>query len=228
MLNDTFVLHEAGCDKVACLCQNRIRKVDKLKYLGVIVDQCLRWDAHCDYLNSRLRKILFFIKQLSNYLTNKQKYSVYYALVQSGLLYGVLAWGSTFSTYIYSVQVLQNRILKILFHFNRLFSSELLYENLKIFNIRQLLFYKLTIFLFKTRGSLTNVCLYDTRHRVGERVDLPKCNTSHFRRHASNLLPKVNNVVPCEIKSESRLKDYKRKIKEFMSQNRDVIYSLDL
>lgn len=153
---------------------------------------------------------------------------MYYAIVQSSLLYGVIAWGSTYSSYIQPLQVMQNKILKFMFGFNWLYCTEQLYRDLGLFDIRSLFFYQLAIFLFKIKHTFTNVCGYDTRFKSNNCVTIQKANTSHFKRHASALLPKVNNKLPKEIHTITNILKYKKCIKGYLLGNIHITESLDL
>jgi hypothetical protein len=87
------------CDEnITLLCgQRAIEKVDACRYLGVVIDDKLKWTSHIDQLYSKLVKftIIFFIYKLCSALPEEVLKQIYFAFIHSrtGLpLTGVLAY----------------------------------------------------------------------------------------------------------------------------------------
>ena len=71
-----------------------IERVKKYKYLGVWLDDELSWKNHIQSLSSTLSKIAGVIYKIRNDV-NFYCLKTYYNLIQSKLIYGILAWGTT-------------------------------------------------------------------------------------------------------------------------------------
>ena len=72
-----------------------IERVDKFKYLEIIIDNKLKYRSHLTQLRtklSQLRYVTYKIKPLINVSAAK---SFYYSMVESKLSYGLLVWGGT-------------------------------------------------------------------------------------------------------------------------------------
>ena len=69
-----------------------------VKYLGVDVDDRLKWDVHVTNLTNRLRKTVYKFVQLRHILRPDLLKTVYYALVESLLTYGTVVWGGAYKT----------------------------------------------------------------------------------------------------------------------------------
>ncbi len=84
--------HDIKCNKASCSCVD-IEQVDEMKYLGLWVDSKVSWKAHVNYLKLKLVKYVRVFYMLS-YVCNQQLLrTVYYALVNSKLEYGLPIWG---------------------------------------------------------------------------------------------------------------------------------------
>lgn len=71
-LKATFNIKSHKClnPTVSCTCPYLIR-TDNLKYLGVYIDQLLNWNTHINCLTSRIRKLIFVLKNSRSSATSK-------------------------------------------------------------------------------------------------------------------------------------------------------------
>ena len=75
-----------------------IEQKDHVKYLGVLVDEHLRWDYHISNVAKKIGRGVGILAKLRKYLTPHMLKNVYYCLVYSHLSYGIEAWGSAAKT----------------------------------------------------------------------------------------------------------------------------------
>ncbi|CAH1966737.1 unnamed protein product [Acanthoscelides obtectus] len=118
----------------------QINRVPNIKYLGVVLDHHLRWDIHVNYILKKVRFVSYKIKYLGNILTEKYLRTLYHALIEPHLTYGILAWGAACSSHTYNLDVFQKSILKIIFKKPKLYPTEKLYADVRMYDIRQLYF----------------------------------------------------------------------------------------
>ena len=64
--------------------------------------------------------------------------TVYYALIESQLKYGIIAWGGAYNTHIKNLEIVQKWILKIMHRKEMTFPSDTLFQLAKVATIRQL------------------------------------------------------------------------------------------
>ena len=76
----------------------KMEKVTSIKFLGIIISETLTWDDHIKSLNSKLSKISGSLFKLGKCLPKDLLRSVYFALINSQLIYGISIWGSAGST----------------------------------------------------------------------------------------------------------------------------------
>ena len=46
------------------LCDQKLKKVSKIKFLGVIIDEKLKWEAHIEHLQKKLKLSIIMIKRV--------------------------------------------------------------------------------------------------------------------------------------------------------------------
>ena len=73
---------------------SQISDVSKIKYLGVWIDNYLSWSEKIKLTTSKVRKLIFLLKNLKLILGVITLKIVYYALAQSELSYLVTVWGT--------------------------------------------------------------------------------------------------------------------------------------
>ena len=70
------------------LCGKKLFTCKSVKYLGVILDECLQWNFHINQLCLKLNKA-----KINHYVNEITLRSIYYVIFQSHLSYVCTAWG---------------------------------------------------------------------------------------------------------------------------------------
>ena len=96
-----------------------LTKSQQTKYLGIFVDENLKWDAHIKCICNKLSHISGIFYKMRGLISQEALIVLYYSLVQSHLTYGLLAWESANETNIQSLQVLQNKIIRTMYGIRR-------------------------------------------------------------------------------------------------------------
>lgn len=149
-----------------CNCNLKISKVKSVKYLGITVDQHMRWDSHIINLCNKLRKTIYVFKKLRDILSKTQMYSFYYALIQSLLSYGIIGWGGVAGSYLARLKIIQKCIIKIILKKPVTYPSDLLYTESKILTLTKL-YYKSILRYIQKNPLAVNVPshTYSTRNK---------------------------------------------------------------
>ena len=69
---------------------SQICQKDKVKYLGVVIDENLKWKPHIHELITGLSKSVGMLYHLKKYLSINNLKLVYHSLVKSRLQYGIV------------------------------------------------------------------------------------------------------------------------------------------
>ena len=94
---------------------NQTKKVDKARFLGVIIDEKLTWDDHINYLESKLLSCIATIKRIRKFILKFHHKQLYHSIFLPHLIYGITSWGGACPSKLEKVFSLQKRCLRILF-----------------------------------------------------------------------------------------------------------------
>jgi hypothetical protein len=102
-------------DEVAIVINNvKLKNVNECKYLGVILDNDLKWTAHIETVYKKLIKPTGILYKIRNKLPSAVLKSIYYAFVQPHILYGVELYANTYVVHLDKLTKLNNKILRVL------------------------------------------------------------------------------------------------------------------
>ena len=91
-----------------------IERVDKFKYLGVILDPLLSWCEHIDYVSSTISKCIGVIRRVKFYLPSNTLNMLSNALVFPHFGYCSPVWSNCKAEFSNSLQILQNKLARVL------------------------------------------------------------------------------------------------------------------
>ena len=78
---------------------NKIREEKKcIKYLGIFIDCHLNWKEHVHELSKKIARGIGILSKLRHLVSQAILVQVYYSIIYSFLVYGVLIWGNTYKT----------------------------------------------------------------------------------------------------------------------------------
>lgn len=133
-------VHKSNCDRQNCDCP-LIEKCHSIKYLGLMIDHHLRWNEHVNSITKKVRYITFKFYQLRYILNKKCLLDVYDALVESVIRYCIIIWGGLFNNVLKNLQTTQNTTLKVIFNKHRLYSTNALYTENRLMDVRNIYSY---------------------------------------------------------------------------------------
>lgn len=93
-------------------------------YLGTYLDKHLKWDYHIHYFVRKLHCLLYKYNFPEKHISTDYLNRLYHALVESLILYCLVGWDSAEGIHINSVEVVQKRILKVIFSKDHMCSSD--------------------------------------------------------------------------------------------------------
>ena len=109
-------------------------------YLGVVIDCHLNWKAHISKVSKKIKcnigaisRVRHFVDSniyIHTYIHTYILINLYYSLVYPYLIYGLVAWGNTYSSSINPLYILQKKVVRLMTfsifyeHSNPLFITE--------------------------------------------------------------------------------------------------------
>ena len=69
-----------GSENILKIGNKKLKKVDKVKFLGVIIDNNLNWEPHVDHLTKKLNSSIVLIKRIMKFIPKSEYTKIYDAL----------------------------------------------------------------------------------------------------------------------------------------------------
>lgn len=105
-----------------------IKRVRTFKYLGLVLDENLTFDKHVDHVKKMIHPFIPLMWRKGKYIPTNKRKQLYFAYVQSHLVYMLPIYSQGNKTKMAELQTIQNRCVKAVYRFPRGTSSTYLYS----------------------------------------------------------------------------------------------------
>ena len=165
------------------IANTNIDQVKSTKFLGIHIDQQLKWDVHVDSIKSKISSSLFIMNKVKHFISTSLMKILYYSMVYPYLTYGIALWGSTFQCHIHKLKVLQKKAIRCISGAKYNAHSDPIFKQLSILKFDDI--YKLnvanimltyvreelsiplqSIFRFDRNTHAFNARLHDNKYRI--------------------------------------------------------------
>ena len=89
----------------------RLCHSNRIKYLGIYIDETLSGNEHCEELVKKLSRANGIIAKARHYVPLRHLQNIYFATFSSNLYYGSQVWGLTSQTVIDKISLLQRKAI---------------------------------------------------------------------------------------------------------------------
>ena len=110
-----MLVREFGSEKHIKLADHTLLKVNKVKFLGVIIDDELTWEYHIEHLKEKLNSSINIIKRIMKFIPKSEYHKLYDSLFKSHLSYCISCWGGISNNKLSPLFLLQKRCVRLLF-----------------------------------------------------------------------------------------------------------------
>lgn len=200
-----------------------IKEVDKIKFLGLNIDNKLNWTTQVYYIKAKLNQCEYLLKRFHFLLPEESLKTIYYAHAFSHLSYGIHVWGPMLN--ISQQKLLDNshsrcvrQIKKTALNINK----ESIHKSMKILDMDNLISLELSKLAFKFKQETlptniknlfpkTTIHKYQTRNKAAPAIQ--KVRTCIF---ANSFLTETNKAwtkLTQDVKNSTTLKSFSKKFK---------------
>lgn len=220
----------ANSNKIFKINNEIIERVNKIKYLGFVIDQDLKFHDHTDYICKKIGKKISFFKRIRKRVSILTSINIYNTIIRphfefcSTILYTCCTAGQ-----IERLQKLQNKAMRTILKLNRYTSINFMLTTLKWLNIKQRLELSTISFIQKLKKGeapeyLTEQITYvreaqPYQLRNSENFRIERVSTSAMQRSLFFKGLQLYNLLPNEIKNEERNNVFRKYIVNFVKQN---------
>lgn len=116
----------------------KLELMDEMKYLGVIIDNKLKFDKNMDYVCKKIGRKINVINELKKELNCGQKLIIYKSIVQPHFTYCASILYIANQTDLNRLQMLQNKCLKAILNVNKYTNNKLMLDQLRLMSVNQI------------------------------------------------------------------------------------------
>ena len=98
--------------------EQQLSQVKSFKYLGVTVDDNLKWDIHIEQMCNKLGKMVSYVSRLRQFVNMSELKLIYKSIVLPHFDYGDVVWQSASNNCLFQLQKIQNRAGRIILNVN--------------------------------------------------------------------------------------------------------------
>lgn len=207
-----------------------IEFVKNFSFLGIQIDENLKWNFHIDFIMKKLARILGIMTKLKYDIPTQALLNIYNALVLPHLTYGIMVWGHKHD----KILPLQKRAIRIITKSHYKSHTSILFKNVNVLRINDLF----SLHSYKFSYQLENALLpyyfsfemtdalikpshgYNTRNF--NLLNQPKINHEFARHCITNRYPDIFNNMPLKYKEKiytHSFNSFKYYIKNTIIQN---------
>lgn len=203
-----------GIPSEVCLSNQHIKTVESTKFLGIIIDEFLKWNTHINYLSKKLNKVIYAFRIIHKYINENVKKVLYYANFESLLRYGIIFWG--ISSSVQSIFVSQKRIIRVLLNMGFRDSCRGKFRELGVLTVYGLYLLECLLYLHRNKTEfLKNNTNFTYNTRTVD-ITFPQHKLSLSEKNPSYMCIKIFNKLPQNMKNIENYKIFKAKTKKFL------------
>ena len=193
------------------------------KFLGVMVDEKLKFKEHIELISKKISKSIGIIYKLAQLkMPFKVLKQLYYNLVYSHLNYNVCSYASTYNTHLYKLFLLQKRVVRIINNAPFLAHTDALFYSsgiLKIYDI-----YKLNVGLYMYDHDIPTQLIrsHEYSTRMGSEL-LPRYARLTLTENSMSVAgPNIWNSIPDDIKNSPSRNSFKFNYKKHLLSSYNI------
>ena len=163
-----------------------IEIVDDINFLGIHINKHLDWKIHVSMCGNKISRSVYTLKCLKNEIPHAILLTIYNALIQSTLNYGLVTWYSPSGCNMQRLIVLQKKALRYIFNAKYNCHTNPLFVTAHVLKLDDLYVNKCILYYWKCKSNMLPTNLIKL---------LLRTSCEHETRNIFNTLPKINLEV---------------------------------
>ena len=204
-----------------------IAREKQVAYLGLILDEYLNWNTHIDDLCIKLKRLFPIFYNIRKYLNKDQILTIYFTMIYSRIKYGCTTYGLCTGKNLNRLQIIQNKLLKVLLKKSFRYSTNLLHKDLSLLQVGDIIVQEILAFVFNYfKGNLPIVFNNFFQHRFTIedilsgvsrlRITVPKVHTEFGKNTIKFIGSTLFNKYADQFDLNITIKSFKTKIKKLL------------
>ena len=205
-----------------------ISKVKSCKYLGVVIDEDLKWTEHIQTVYQKLVRYTSIFYKLRHKIPQTVLTNIYFAFVHPHILYGIEIYANTCPTFLEKLIRLNNKLLRTLQNKPLRHPLSELYCQYNTMPINMLHQYQLMLLVHKCQHHVEkmpdvfrnyfelNSSIHTHNTRTKNSIHLFRSKTTFGQRCFKYRTSNFWNDLPADCKEESCTNTFKSKLKDYL------------
>ena len=203
-----------------------LEMVTEIKYLGIIIDNKLKFDKHVEYTCKKISKKINYLSRISKDLSTWSKITIYNTIILPHFIYCSTILFMCNKTEIDKLQKLQNRAMRVILKCSKYTNIETMLDSLGWLCIKNFVEYNVLIFIYKMLNNMLpqyltkNITHVNDVHNYATRsanmlyvCKKNKVRTSMSIFHKGLIL---YNKLPSVVKEAKSVREFKFKVKQLL------------
>ena len=215
---------------------NTIMEVSDTKFLGVLVDNQLNWNAHIKHITSKISKSVAILRILRDIFPKHILKTLYQTLTYPYFNYCNLVWGTADDANLLPLIRMQKKCIRIVNRAGYLDHTDPLFKSSKLLNLEQIHFISCAKFIYncyKTNSCpnfssrlILNSDVHDYNTQISSNLRTPFERLDSGKKSFLVKGIKIWNKLPDYIKSANSIIYFKSKLKKWVFENALVLSTL--
>ena len=203
-----------------------LRHVTTAKYLGMFIDQNLKWDHHIDNMVSKISAKIGILRSLRNVVPINTMKLLYNAIVQPHFDYADLVYDSTSETNKARLQKLQTRAARLITGSKARASRNEMFKKLNWMSLQNRRNFHKCIQMYKCMNNLapdylnnyfqTNQNIHSHNTRNASQLRITRTNTEYLHKRFTVSSQKLWNNLPTHIQNNPTIGGFKNTLHQFL------------
>lgn len=233
-----MVFHRAkikNTTKIVTIDDTCIETKCNTKFLGIIIDNKLKWNDHVSYVKNKISKSIGIFYRARHFLNKQTLRNLYFTFIYPYLIYCVEIWGNTCAIHLDPLIKLQKKCIRIITFSDKLEHTSPLFEQLDILCFNKLVIHRICIMMFKqSLGILphsinelfiknNSLHTHNTRQNDNLHVSMGKGEIMYrtFSYHAIHIWNNISTHTTTDVSYPC----FKKIAKKYI-QNNDIVYRI--
>ena len=148
---------------------NTVNLVHEFKFLGVIIDERLKFSKHIAQISNKISRNIGIFYRIRRFFPLKARLTFYFSFIYPYLSYCVIIWGATYDRHLKNLITMHKRMIRLIGDSTYLAHTNPLFLKFSLLKFEDIFKYNVSIYMFKNHNN-DNFRVnhdYHTRYRGG-------------------------------------------------------------
>ena len=208
---------------------SQIERAKTTKFLGVILNENLKWNDHITNLHTKISKNLGVIRKVSHILPKTALKTLYFSLIHTYLTYCNIIWASKSTSQLQKLITVQKKAVRVITGAPWNSHSAPLFNTTKILKLLDINILQTYCFMYQHITShlptnfsdyfQTNSSIHQYNTRSSNKLHIQSCNTSSRQATIRFRGTSLWNNLANNLKTLPNIDIFKRKVKDYLLSN---------